>query len=234
MIMENLNGCAVLMKCLPGLSAVTGQKLFQPASYPQWVNAYHDAMHAEWKGNSFSDIVAHTEPETGKILINNYALKNNTGKNAARDIIVLKSCQQKPENTFAILNKYPDCVYADSLIIKAAHRNQEELYTYAAASNALAKKIQSIQDPLVKIIAELAKKPSGRMYFPFLDNLYIGKMTIEELAPYVVNDSSEQYYKLMVKTRIEYVDRMQHGDTPMAVQVLTGKMKSKAVDLYNQ
>lgn len=208
------------------LRSITGNQL------PALIKAYYDAMHADWAGNSLFDIISDNEPETGRILIDNYALKNNSGIAAARDLVVLKSCQRKPENVFAILNRYPDCIYADSLIIRAAYHNQEELYTYAAASNALGKKIQAMQDPLIKIIAELAKKPAGRMYFPFLDNLYTGKTTIENLEPYVVADSSEQYYKLLVKTRIEYVDRMQHGDTPMAVQVLTNKLKSKGIELY--
>ena len=199
---------------------------------PALVKAYNDAMHAEWAGNSIFDIVADNEPETGRILIDNYALKANNGIIASRDLVVLKSCQRKPENVFAILNRYPDCRYADSLIINAAYHNQEELYNYAAASNVLGKKIQALQDPLVKIIAELAKKPTGRMYFPFLDNLFTGKTTIEDLSPFVVADSSEQYYKLLVKTRIAYVERMQHGDTPMAVQVLTNKLKAKGIELY--
>ena len=36
----------------------------------------------------------------------------------------------------------------------------------------------------------------------------------------------------MVKTRIDYANRMQHGDTPMAADVLTNKLRSKAVELY--
>jgi hypothetical protein len=208
------------------LKTITGTQL------PALVTAYRNAMHADWDGNSVFEIVAENEPETGRILIDNYALKNNIGIAPARDIVVLKSCQRKPENVFAILNHYPDCIYADSLLIRAAYNNPEDLYTYAAASNALGKKIRAMQDPLVKIVAELAKKPAGRMYFPFLDNLFTGKTTMADLEPFVVADSAEQYYKLLVKTRIEYVERMQHGDTPMAVQVLTNRLKSKGIELY--
>ncbi len=199
---------------------------------PSLVKAYADAMHADWKGESFLDMVADNEPETGKILIDNYALKNNKGINEAKDLIVLKLCQRKPGNVLAILARYPESKYADSLIIIAAYRNQEELYAYAAGSDALGKRILAIQHPLVKIISELAKKSTGRMYFPFLDELYHGKLTMDDIAPKVLNDSSYAYYKLLVKTRIQYVERMQQGDTPMAVQALTSKLKSKAIELY--
>ena len=91
---------------------------------PSLVKAYADAMHADWKGESFLDMVAENEPETGKILIDNYALKNNKGINEAKDLIVLKLCQRKPGNVLAILARYPESKYADSLIIIAAYRNQ--------------------------------------------------------------------------------------------------------------
>ena len=217
---------------LSGFIRAYRMKTITAIQLPSLIKAYADAMHADWKGESFLDMVADNEPETGKILIDNYALKNNKGVPEAKDLIVLKLCQRKPGNVLAILARYPESKYADSLIIIAAYRNQEELYAYAAGSDALGKRILAVQHPLVKIISELAKKSTGRMYFPFLDELYHGKLTMEEIAPKVLNDSSYSYYKLLVKTRIQYVERMQQGDTPMAVQALTSKLKAKAIELY--
>lgn len=205
---------------------------FAPTLLPSLVKAYDDAMKAEMGGNSIAPVVADNEISIGNILVENYALRENRGIINAKDILVLKACQRDPENCLKILTKYPNNTYADSLIIKAAFADQEELYNYAAVPNALGKKIQSVNHPLVKIISKLALMKTGRMYFPFIDNLYKKKLTMDSITPFVLKEQSDGYYKLLVKTRIDYAERMQHGDTPMAAQVLINKLKSKAVELY--
>lgn len=199
---------------------------------PPLVKAYDDAMQAQLSGNSIAGVVTANEPEIGNILIENFALKDNEGIAASKEVIVLKQIQRKPAETLRILTKFPSIRYADSLIIAAAFRNQEDLSRYAAAPNALGRKIQSVNHPLVKIISKLALTKTGRMYFPFLDNLYHNKITMDSITPYVQNDSSMGYYRLLVKTRIDYAERMHRGDTPMAILALTTKLKSKARDLY--
>ncbi len=199
---------------------------------PSLVKAYDDAMKLELAGNSIAGIVADNEPVIGNILIENYGLKENKGIAAAKDILVLKECQRDPEHCLNILTKYPNNSYADSLIILAAFRDQEELYNYAAVPNALGKRIQSVNHPLVRAIARMAVMKTGRMYFPFLDQLYQGRLTLDSITPLLAKESSGDYYSLLVKTRINYAARMQKGDTPMAAQVLTNKLRSKAIELY--
>ena len=46
------------------------------------------------------------------------------------------------------------------------------------------------------------------------------------------SEKSENYYQLLVHTRIDYVARMQYADTPILVKVLTNKLKDKAIELY--
>lgn len=217
---------------LTGFINLYRARSIQAAQLPALVKAYADAMNEELAGRSIFSVAAEQEMEVNRILLDNYALKDNIGVPAARDLQVLKACQRRPENVLNILSQFPENIYADSLIIQAAFRNQEQLYTYAAVPNALGKRIQSVNHPLVKIIASLAVSKTGRMYFPFLDNLYRGTITMDSIAPLVLQDSAYGYYKLLVKTRIEYVSRFQHGDTPMGMQVLTDKLKFKAVDLY--
>ncbi len=207
-------------------------RMIPAGELPELIKAYADAMKTEMADSSILDIIAEQEPEVGKILMDNYALKDNIGISAARDILVLKSCQRRPENTLSILSQFPNNKYADSLIIMAALRNQEQLYTYASVPDALGKRIRAVDHPLVKIISSLAVSKTGRMYFPFIDNLYRGKITMDSITPLLLQDSSYGYYKLLVRTRIEYVGRMQQGDTPMGMQVLTNRLKFKAVDMY--
>lgn len=202
------------------------------ALLPALVKAYEDAMRAEIAGLSIESVVAEHAQEIGNILIDNFALKNNTGIAASKDLLVLKACQRNPEDVLNILTRYPDNRYADSLIIQTAFRDQEELYRFAAVPNALGRRIQSVNHPLVKIIGRLALTKTGRMYFPFLDNLYRNKITMDSIMPYVLNDTSIGYYRLLVRTRIDYARRMQRGDTPMAAKVLTNRLRTKAVELF--
>ncbi|HEY1019121.1 MAG TPA: hypothetical protein VGE25_08995 [Sediminibacterium sp.] len=199
---------------------------------PALVKAYEDAMQTELAGNSILPVIIANTLEVSSILTDNFALKSNPGIPAAADYLVLKTCQRNPLDVLKILTRYPNNRFADSLIIQAAYRNQEELYSYAAVPNALGRKIQSVNHPLVKMIGRLALTKTGRMYFPFLDNLYRNKISIDSITPLVTNDSSVGYYQLLVKTRIDYATRMQQGDTPMAAQVLTNKLRGKAVELF--
>lgn len=203
-----------------------------PTLLPTLVKAYDNAMKAEIGGNSIAPIVADNEISIGNVLVENYALKENRGIIKAKDVLVLKACQRDPAKCLNILTRYPYNSYADSLIIQAAYNDQEELYKYASNPNALGQKIQSVNNPLVKIISRLAAMKTGRMYFPFLDELYHNKLSIDSITPYAVKEESAGYYKLLVKTRIRYAERMQRGDTPMAEQVLINKLKSKAVEIY--
>ncbi len=217
---------------LTGFISAYHARLVKANLFPGLIKAFADAMQLDLSDKAITEIVADNEMEIGNILIENFALKNNKGLAASKDILVLKACQRNPESILKILTKYPDNKYADSLIILAAYRNQEELYNYAAVPNGLGNRIQKNKHPLVKIIAQLSLTQTGRMYFPFLDNLYHNKITIDAIRPFVIDESSKGYYSLLVSTRIDYAQRMQKRDTPMAVQVLTNKLKSKGVELY--
>jgi hypothetical protein len=199
---------------------------------PSLVKAYDGAMKADLTGGSIAPIVAENEPEIGNILVENYALKENRGMNAAKDVLVLKACQRDPDHCLRILSKYPNNSYADSLIIISAFRNQEELYNYGSGNTLLARRIQAVDHPLVRTIARMANMKTGRMYFPFLDDLYTGRLSMDSITPLLRTDSSDEYYSLLVRTRIGYTARMQRGDTPMASQALINKIKTKALELY--
>ncbi len=217
---------------LTGFTSAYRARLLNASLLPPLIKAYEDAMKAELAGNSIEPVIIDNASEIGNLLIENFALKDNAGITPAKDILVLKMCQRNPNEILPILTRYPNNRYADSLIIKAAFRDQEELYRYAAVTNALGRRIQAVNHPLVKIIGKLALTKTGRMYFPFLDNLYRNKISMDSITPYISNDTSAGYYKLLVKTRIDYAQRMQQGDTPMSAMVLTNKLKAKAIELY--
>jgi hypothetical protein len=204
----------------------------QPTSVLQLLKTYQTAMQAQLKGESIAPLMQFLDLESASLFAENIALASNPGQMAVKDSIIVKQCVRNPERILPLLAKNPSTASAEILIIQAAYRNPEELYSYAAAPNALGKKIQSVNHPFVKIVAQLALTSTGRMYFPFLDQLYTGKLKMDSITRFVGNDTSSGYYSLLVRTRIDYARRIQAGDTPMASKVLIDKLKSKGIELY--
>ncbi len=196
------------------------------------VKAYQQAMKLDLADQSIYPVFENNDLVIGNLLIDNFCLKTNQGIPAAKDLLVWKYCQINPSQILNLLSKRPENIFADTLIIQAAFHDPEKFYNFAAAPNALGRKIQSVNHSLVKIIGQLSLTKTGRMYFPFLDQLYHGKYSLEDITPLLVEDSAARYYKLLVDTRIDYAGRMQKGDTPMLEKLLTAKLKSKAIELY--
>ncbi len=199
---------------------------------PLLINSYDEAMKLDLQGASVYPVFEKNRLPICYILVDNYGFKENFGIAKAKDLIVWKYCQLHPENILPALSDHPANIFADSLIVQAAFLDPEKLYNYAAAPNALGRKIQSGNHPLVQLIGQLSATKTGRMYFPFLDKLYNNTINIDSITPLLTEEHAEGYYKLLVATRMEYAQRMQQADTPMLVKVLTAKLQTKAIELY--
>jgi hypothetical protein len=138
--------------------------------------------------------------------------------------------EQSTDKIMQTLMRNPSSASADSLIRFVAQVDPDKIYTYAAAGNNLSRKIHASQDPLVRVIAKLSTMKTGRMYFPFLDELYHGKLTIDDITPTLQND--QKYYQLLVKTQVGYADRLSKNDAPIEHEALARKLKQKAVEIY--
>ncbi len=194
------------------------------------VIAYDEAMHAQIQHRSIKPIVQKNELEVGTILVRNFAFQKNSGLASSKDVLVLKLCQREPKNILKIIGKNLDVPFADSLIAAIAHRNPEEIYNFAAAGDSLAKKIMSVKEPLVRSISRMASTKSGQFYFPFLDDIYHGKITMDSISK--VKDDGLAYYKLLVHTQIRYAERVARKDTPLVMRALTQKLRQKATDEF--
>lgn len=215
---------------MAGFVADVKARRIKAVAFNDLLNAFTEGMKLEMDKQSVIPVIQQNSLEVGNILVRSYAFQQNEGLQHARDILVLKDCEKNPTKILPILTRYPDMPYADSLIAIAAKRNQEELYNYAAAPNKLGSKIRTSNDPLVKIIARMARTKTGRQYFPFLDDLYRGKRTFEEID--AVMDDSVKYYKLLVETEIAYAGRMIKRDTPYVMNTLTARLAQKARDVF--
>ncbi|HRH50995.1 MAG TPA: hypothetical protein PLP23_19750 [Panacibacter sp.] len=197
---------------------------------PNLLNAYRECMILENSGASIEQRIASYSYETGNILIYTIAFSNNSGIENCRDIVLLKYCDKYKQKALDILSLNPNLPFTDSLITVIARRDPENLYTYAAATTALATKIRNNPDTLVHVISQMAQLKSGRQLFPFLDNLYRGKLTFEKIDS-ALNDSI-QYYQLLVQTSVDYAYRLSKRDTPMAMSSLYAKLQKKAIDPF--
>lgn len=202
----------------------------KPAILVKLIPAFAENMDAQINGQSIENNIYHYPYDIGNILIKTVAYSDNAGIAQCKDIVMLKYCSLHPDKAMNKLNEEPDASFADSLITEIARKSPENIYTFAAASNRLAQRIHNNPDSLVQIIVAMAQKKSGRQLFPFLDNIYHRKTTIDEVEKAMQDDVA--YYKLLVRTEIDYADRRRQGDTPMAMKSLLYKLQDKAIDPF--
>ena len=153
------------------------------------------------------------------------------GTSPRRDLLILKYCTLYPSETFVTLKNNPNVPFVDSLVKAVARKYPAQLYTYAQANNKLGAIIRGIHDDeFVKAVVRMSKSKSGQQYFPFLDNIVNGKMTFEQIDAAEVD--SVQYFRLLVKTQLDYTERLLNKDTAIAFKELTAKLEKKAKDVF--
>ena len=158
-------------------------------------------------GYSIKKLVESSPAETGEILLTASVFSNNPGFAESRQLVQKKVSTIKPAKILPTLKRNPNTPFADSLIKMVAYSNSEELYSYAQGTDELAGRIQNHPDPLVSWISRLARMNTGRLYFPFLNNLYKGKMTLEEIDGSM--EDKYKYFRLLVNTEINYAGQLQ-------------------------
>jgi hypothetical protein len=188
-------------------------------------------MEKDRNGKSISPVISPMSYDAGTAVLASEIFSRNPGYKDMRDLLILKYCTLHPSQTFITLRDNPNVPYADSLIKAVAKRYPGQLYSYAQASNRLGNTIRGINDDnFVKAVVRMSKSRSGQQYFPFLDNIVKGKMTFEEID--VAEKDSVLYYKMLVKTQMDYVQRAINRDTAIAFKELTAKLEKKAKDVF--
>lgn len=194
---------------------------------------YVEMMDADLRNRSIEPVVDRYPYETGEMLVNspNSIFYDNAGYNAARVILFRKFCAVKPRQILAGLEYFSEVPFADSLIRQVARRDPDQFYDYAAATRTrVGQLIRKCEDPMVKAITEMASSRSGRLYYPFLDEVMGGRQTVQSLDK--LTRDSLQYYRLLVKTQVGYAERLRNGDTAIAHEELTKMLQRKAVEIY--
>ncbi len=198
---------------------------------PIVLTAYEKCIQQDKAGKSIETILQPLPYDVGTTILASGIFDRNPGFKPAKDLMVLKYCQLRPAETFITLKDNANVPFADSLIKLVARKYPGQLYDYAQANNRLGFIIRSINDDdFVKAVVRMSRSKSGQQYFPFLDNVVKGKMTFEEID--AAERDSVQYYKLLVKTQLDYVERALNKDTAIAFKELTAKLEKKAKDVF--
>ena len=206
-------------------------KAVNPLRLPQIISAYSEAMMLDRAKKGVDKLIASLPYDAGSAVIRADIFNRNPGYRNANNSLLLKFCNLYPDQALRTLKDNPDVPFADSIIKVVARKYPGQLYDYAQANNRLGVRIRNINDDMfVSSIARMARSKSGQQYFPFLDNIVNGKITIDEIDK--VESDSVGYYRLLVNTQIDYVKRLHNKDTAYAYKDLTRKLEKKARDVF--
>lgn len=219
-----------LNETLLRFSTATRQDSVTYSLLPDLLKAYSECIEPEKEGESIENNIYNYSYEIGDILIHTIAYSENVGIENAKNLVLLKYCDKYRDKALPLLMQNPNLPFRDSLVAKIARRDPETLYNYAAAPNLFASKIRSNPDTLVSIIGKMAQMKTGRQLFPFLDNIYRGRMTFDDIS--AAMDDDVKYYKLLVRTAIDYADLARQNDTLFSTQSLRSRIESKAADPF--
>ncbi len=211
---------------------------FSPALAPVLVDNFSLMMKANIKGESVAALINDVPYEVG--IITSEIFKENSGYAESKKILFLKYSQLHPEKILANIAPYANEPFADSLVLTAFTNSPTQLYSYAqAASSIQGKLLRRSTDNRIKTVVQLSGLKDALFYFPFLDDLISGKQKLEDISKVVGNDNkrydSVGYYKLLVKTEIDYYNRLVHRDTPIAMlgtDGLTDMLQRKAIQHF--
>jgi len=210
---------------------IRSDKKVNPANLPVILDAYQECVKKDRVNASVQSTVSNLPFDAGMAIVSAGIFDKSPGLQDAKNLLLLKYCLLHPEQTFPVLRENPDLPYAENLVKQVAQKNPQQLYDYAQADNKLGARIRSINDDIfITSVVRMAKSRSGQQYFPFLDNIVKGKMTFEDIDR--VMEDSVQYYRLLVKTQMNYTERMLNKDTAFAYKELMAKIVKKARDVF--
>lgn len=221
-----------LNECLRNFIFLYRQKEIKGAEITPLIEAFKDAMLADWKGENIVDVLRNKNFEVLSILSKNFAFEKNINTEDIESLLIDKAVEKNVAFGLNTLNKgFQRYRNKDSLLAVIARMDQDAIYSWARSNTPLASFIlNEAKDPLVKTIGDIARTKQGRQYFPFLDNLYRGKITIDEIDNTISNPHA--YYSLLVKTNIEYSARILNKENVFGRDVIENKIKEVGEATY--
>ncbi|MEO6812947.1 MAG: hypothetical protein ABI172_03405 [Ginsengibacter sp.] len=209
-----------------------------PSLAPLLVDNFTEILACNLKGDNMAPLIQKVPYEVG--VINAGIFDENAGYKESQVILFRKFCKIYPDQILKNIGPYVDEPFADTLVIDAFNNSPTQLYSYAQSGNSKqGKLIRRIDDNRIKTVVKLSTQNRALFYFPFLDDLISGKQTIESISKVAGttdrNYDSVEYYRLLVKTEINYYGRFVKGDTPIAMlgsNGLVDMLQQKAIQHF--
>jgi hypothetical protein len=209
-----------------------------PSLAPTLIDNFQEVLNANIRMENMSPLIQEVPYEVGIITAGIFV--DNPGYKESQIILFRKFCVLNPDKILANISPYVDEPFADSLVIDAFHNSPSQLYSYAqSASSKQGRLIRKIDDPRIKAVVQLSTQHRALFYFPFLDDIISGKQTIGNIAKVAgsidKNYDSVGYFRLLVKTEIDYYGRVVKGDTPVAMfgaNGLVDMLQQKAIQHF--
>ena len=229
----------IKVKYLSGLNILLEEllRLFRSNALPATeaatlLEAYRQYMGLDIRGTGIAGIVDHFPYNVNRMLLGeNSVFFENPALDSSRVTMFKQFAGLHPDQVLFRIEPYLQASFADSLIIAAAHHFPSSFYNYAAAaSTPIGKKIRSIDDTLVKLIIRIADESSGRLIFPFLHSILKGRISVDSIKSTATDNLA--YYRLLVKTQIQFMDDMLAKDTPILFEEMGLMIKRKAEEIF--
>jgi hypothetical protein len=209
-----------------------------PSLAPTLVENFDEIFKANLKGENMTPFIEKAPYEVG--VINASIFVDNPGYEQSKIALFRKFCELNPDKILENLAPYVNEPFADTLVITAFNNSPSQLYTYAQSVNSpQGKLIRKIADPRIKTVVKLSTHDRALFYFPFLDDLISGKKTIAEIEKVAGKSDKDYdsigYFRMLVKTEIDYYGRLVQGDTPVAMLGANGlvdMLKAKAIQHF--
>jgi hypothetical protein len=209
-----------------------------PSLAPLLVENFQEIFKANMKGQSMTPLIQKAPYEVG--LINSSIFVENPGYQESKTVLFRKFCDLYPDKILENLGPYVNEPFADTLVIQAFNNSPSQLYTYAQSANSpQGKLIRRIDDPRIKTVVKLSNQNRALFYFPFMDDLISGKKTMAEITKVAGTSDKDYdsvgYFRMLVKTEIDYYGRLVQGDTPVAMLGANGlvdMLKAKAIQHF--
>ncbi len=237
---DKVRNIRLIENLLKSFRAAWRNKEIKPVDLPELVSTFDQVMKAVAEGKSILPPIHSAAYPVARIVVNLFP--GNKEFAAADEVVYLKFSQLNPDKIFKTIRPYVNTSFADSLVVVAARNNPVQLYSFAQShTSPEGKLIHRNTNSMVKTVVQLSETPNALFYFPFLDDLLSGKNSIENIKQYVGDGEkgydSIGYFRLLVKTEIEYFKRMAPParDTPIAMYGANGlreMLKGKAIQHF--
>lgn len=187
-----------------------------PFYYRKVVANMHDMLIASNENKLLPFVKAHADPITlnnGKVLFDKHP--------DVRAYVYTSVGKDEPMMMIKRLEEYSNDSFAGEIIAAVARINPAMIFNYAQSTNPLLKNpVMRTQDPLVQAIVKIATKAKSPLkVFPFLNDIYAGRKTIEEVDD--LTSSPAVYFENLVRLKL--------GNDSISRKLYTAEMQYRAL-----